>query len=250
MATSLGTNAVIVMRVHCIILWQRLSHSLYEIFYSFIKLTGTYRCDTDTTFCGILAFENVPWFLRRTSCDYFLWRYLDNFSEKLSWLEFWDFTSLNLGCLLLHFRMLMPQRSKFKSVSMLLIFSSLMANHLSGNPSGRGENFCGLHLKRLMESLCLLPQWSHLIQKRLLNSWMNLLKVCYTEMKCFACQRKSYLDYVWTAKTYRIFHIYWDKQTWANSVDWDQMLQSVNCLLLIQQVLDTSTGSPMNMINF
>ena len=52
----------------------------------------------------------------------------------------------------------MPPRLKYKSVSMLLTCSISMENHLSGNHSGRGENSYGLHLKKLQESSCLLPQ--------------------------------------------------------------------------------------------
>ena len=48
---------------------------------------------------------------------------------------------------------------------------------------------------------------------------------------------------------------YWDRLFWANSVDPDQMLQNavsdqvLHCLLLIQQVLSTSKGSQMDLLN-
>ena len=49
---------------------------------------------------------------------------------------------------------------------------------------------------------------------------------------------------------------YWDRQTWANSVDPDQTLQNatsdqgLHCLSLIQLFLDTSTGCQMELLKF
>ena len=48
---------------------------------------------------------------------------------------------------------------------------------------------------------------------------------------------------------YHIYQLYSDRQTWANSVDPDEMLQNaashqgLHCLPLIQQFLDTTSGS-------
>ena len=56
--------------------------------------------------------------------------------------------------------------------------------------------------------------------------------------------------------TYRIYHMYSDRQAWANSVDPDEMPlkaashQGLHCLPPIQQFLDTISGSKLNLFKF
>ena len=53
-----------------------------------------------------------------------------------------------------------------------------------------------------------------------------------------------------------IYHKYSNRQAWANSVDPDEMQQKaashqgLPCLPLIQQFLDTTTGSKLNLLKF
>ena len=55
---------------------------------------------------------------------------------------------------------------------------------------------------------------------------------------------------------YRIYHMYSDRQAWANSKDPDETPQNVashlglHCLPLIQQFLDTTSGSELYWFKF
>ena len=55
---------------------------------------------------------------------------------------------------------------------------------------------------------------------------------------------------------YRIYHIYSDRQAWANSIDPDETPQNaashlgLHCLPLIQQFLDTTSGSELYWFKF
>ena len=56
--------------------------------------------------------------------------------------------------------------------------------------------------------------------------------------------------------SYRIYHMYSDRQAWANSIDPDEMPQNMashlglHCLPLIQQFLDTTLGSELYWFKF
>ena len=54
---------------------------------------------------------------------------------------------------------------------------------------------------------------------------------------------------------YRIYHMYSDRQAWANSIDPDKTPQNashlgVHCLPLIQHFLDTTSGSELYWFKF
>ena len=55
---------------------------------------------------------------------------------------------------------------------------------------------------------------------------------------------------------YRIYHMYSDRQGWANSIDPDETPQNtashlgLHCLPLIQQFLDTTSGSELHWFKF
>ena len=55
---------------------------------------------------------------------------------------------------------------------------------------------------------------------------------------------------------YHIYHMYLDRQAWANSIDPDERLQNaashlgLHCLPLIQQFLDTTSGSELCWFRF
>ena len=52
---------------------------------------------------------------------------------------------------------------------------------------------------------------------------------------------------------YRIYRMYNDRQAWANSIDPDENAashQGLPCLPLIQQVLDTTSGSKFYLFKF
>ena len=57
-------------------------------------------------------------------------------------------------------------------------------------------------------------------------------------------------------KDYRIYHIYSDRQAWANSLDPDETPQNaashlgLHCLPLIKQLLDTTSGSELYWFKF
>ena len=59
-----------------------------------------------------------------------------------------------------------------------------------------------------------------------------------------------------TTPHYRIYHIYSDRQAWANSIDPDETPQNaashlgLHCLPLIQQFLDTTSGSELYWFKF
>ena len=54
----------------------------------------------------------------------------------------------------------------------------------------------------------------------------------------------------------RIYHMYSDRQAWANSIDLDETPQNaashlgLHCLPLIQQCLDTTSGSELYWFKF
>ena len=56
--------------------------------------------------------------------------------------------------------------------------------------------------------------------------------------------------------TYSIYHMYSDRQAWANSIDPDETPQNaashlgLHCLPLIQQFLDTTSGSELYWFKF
>ena len=57
-------------------------------------------------------------------------------------------------------------------------------------------------------------------------------------------------------RVYRIYHMYSDRQAWANSLDPEETPQNaasrlgLHCLPLIQQFLDTTSGSKLYWFKF
>ena len=69
-------------------------------------------------------------------------------------------------------------------------------------------------------------------------------------------QEQAFNAYSKLLLIYRIYCMYSDRQAWTNSVDPDETPQNVaphqclNCLLLIQQFLDTTSVSKLHLFKF
>ena len=86
----------------------------------------------------------------------------------------------------------------------------------------------------------------------------SVLVLRITDSVMFFCEKSHYVEtlVVILKQQYRIYHIYSDRQAWANGIDPDEMLQNaashlgLHCLPLIQQFLDTTSGSELYWFKF